>query len=128
MRITSRRSFLRGASGAALALPWLESLASAGTTPEQKPPLRLGFYYSPIGVVRRGFFPGEGHAGLPAFNGDLSQITESTIPAGSHAIELTSTLAPLSRVKNKGCSDHRAGSNIPERYRRPRAVRLVLPQ
>ena len=101
MRITSRRSFLRGASGAALALPWLESLASAGTTPEQKPPLRLGFYYSPIGVVRRGFFPGEGHAGLPAFNGDLSQITESTIPAGSHAIELTSTLAPLARVKNK---------------------------
>ena len=104
MRITSRRSFLRGAGGTALALPWLESLGAAAresTERNRKPPLRLGFYYVPIGVVRRNFFPGEGHAGLPAFNGDLSQITESTIPAGSHAIELTPALGPLDRVKRK---------------------------
>ncbi len=104
MRVTSRRSFLRGAGGVALALPWLESMAIAArpsTTPQRKPPQRLGFYYVPIGVVRRGFFPGERHAGLPAFNGDLSAITETRTPVGSHPIELTPTLEPLERVKHK---------------------------
>ena len=104
MRITSRRSFLRGAGGAALALPWLESVAMAArpsTTLQRQPPQRLGFYYVPIGVVRRGFFPGERHAGLPAFNGDLSAITETKTPVGSHPIELTPTLEPLERVKHK---------------------------
>ncbi len=103
MRITSRRSFLRGAGGAALALPWLESLGAAAreSTSQQHPPLRLGFYYVPIGIVRRNFFPGEGHAGLPGFNGDLSQVTESKIPVGSHAIELTPALEPLGRIKDK---------------------------
>ena len=98
-RLTSRRSFLQGAGGAALALPWLESLGLA--KPKSKPPLRLGFYYVPIGVVRRNFFPGEGNAGLPAFNGDFSQVTESTIPVGSHPLELTPALEPLGRVKDK---------------------------
>ncbi len=104
MRTTSRRSFLRGASGTVLALPWLESMAVAArpsTAPHQQPPRRLAFFYVPIGVVRRGFFPGELHAGLPAFNGDLSAITESTTPVGSNAIKLTPTLEPLERVKDK---------------------------
>ena len=98
-RLTSRRSFLRGAGGAAMALPWLESLGLAAL--KWKPPLRLGFYYVPIGVVRRNFFPGEGHAGLPAFNGDFSQVTESTNPVGSHPLGLTPALEPLGRVKDK---------------------------
>ena len=71
MKAPTRRSFLRSAGSAALALPWLESLAPAAKL--SKPPLRFGVYYVPIGVVRRNFFPGEAHAGLPAFNGDLSQ-------------------------------------------------------
>ena len=103
MRITSRRSFLRGAGGAALALPWLESLATAArpsSAKHENPPRRLAYYYVPIGVVRRGFFPGERHAGLPAFNGDLSAVTESRTPIGSNPIELTPTLAPLERVKD----------------------------
>jgi len=104
MQATSRRSFLRGAGGAVCALPWLESVARAAspsTTGPGKPPQRLAFYYVPIGVVRRGFFPGETHAGLPAFNGDTSAIIESKTPVGSHAIELTPTLAPLEKIKHK---------------------------
>ena len=103
MRVTSRRSFLRGVGGAALALPWLESLAmpARSSTPEGKPPRRLAFFYVPIGVVRRGFFPGELHAGLLAFNGDLSAIADTKTTVGSHAIKLTPTLEPLERVKHK---------------------------
>jgi len=45
----NRRSFLRGA-GAAVALPWLESLAPAlGSA--AKPPVRLAFFYAPNGIV-----------------------------------------------------------------------------
>lgn len=104
MRIASRRSFLRGVGGAALALPWLESLALAArpaTTSESRPPKRLAFYYVPIGVVRRGFFPGELHAGLPAFNGDSSAIVQTTTAVGSRPLELTPTLEPLQAVKSK---------------------------
>jgi len=81
-----------------LALPWLESVADGKA---RKPPLRLGFFYVPIGVVRRNFFPGELHAGLPAFNGDMSQVTASTIAVGSHPLELTPALAPLEKVRDK---------------------------
>lgn len=98
LRRATRRSFLRGAGRAALALPWLESLA-AGKPPA--PPLRLGFFYVPIGVVRRNFFPGETHAGLPEFNGDTSKVTESTIAPGSHPLELTPALQPLDKVREK---------------------------
>ena len=104
MRTTSRRSFLRGATGGVLALPWLESVQAAdrpGARRGEKPPLRLGIYYTPIGVVRRGFFPGERHAGLPAFNGDMSAITESTTPVGSNPLDLTPTLEPLAPVMDK---------------------------
>ena len=104
MRITSRRSFLQGAGGAALALPFLDSLGLAARPSKAsapRPPQRLGFFYVPIGVVRRGFFPGERHAGLPAFNGDVSAITETKTAVGSHAIDLTPTLEPLERVKQK---------------------------
>ena len=104
MRGTSRRSFLRGAGGAALALPWLESVSMAAqpsTKRPGRPPVRLGIYYVPIGVVRRGFFPGETHAGLPAFNFDLSALTESKTPVGSNKIDLAPTLEPLEKVKDK---------------------------
>lgn len=104
MRTTSRRSFLHGAGGAALALPWLDSIAAAARRPKfsgRRPPQRIGFYYVPIGVVRRGFFPGERNAGLPAFNGDTSAIVETQTSVGSHPMDLTPTLEPLERVKDK---------------------------
>ncbi len=100
-RELSRRSFLRGAGGAALALPWLESAAAGALGAANRPPVRLAFYYVPIGVVRRGFFPGEQHAGLPVFNGDLSAIVETNTTVGIHDIRLTPTLEPLEPVKDE---------------------------
>ena len=57
MVIQNRRSFLRGAGGALLSLPLLNSVAPAAAA-MAKPTQKMAFYYVPIGVVRRGFFPG----------------------------------------------------------------------
>ncbi|MDA0767431.1 MAG: DUF1552 domain-containing protein [Verrucomicrobia bacterium] len=101
MKQLSRRSFLRGAGGAVLTLPWLESLAGAvpgGARPAQ----RMAFFYVPIGVVRRGFFPGEQDAVLPKFIGDMKEIPrKAKIPVGMQPLQLTPTLEPLKGVKEK---------------------------
>ena len=76
MMKTSRRSFLRGAAGATLALPWLESLAHSEVPPQ--PAQRLAVFYVPIGVVRRGFFPGEQNAAIPKFTSSQEEITRET--------------------------------------------------
>lgn len=100
MKSVSRRSFLRGAGGSVLALPWLESLgiAAPGTEVAQ----RMAFFYVPIGVVRRGFFPGEENAILPKFTSNRVEIEkEKEFTAGFHALELTPTMEPLSGLKEK---------------------------
>lgn len=97
----SRRSFLRGAAGATLALPWLESLSVAAD--QTRPPQRLAIFYVPIGVVRRGFFPGEADAEIPKFTSSQKEIPRDvTIPVGLHDWkELTPTQAPLAAIKHK---------------------------
>lgn len=54
-----RRTFLRGAGGAAVALPFLDSmvpaLAKAATTPEK--PVRMAFVYVPNGIDMRNWNP-----------------------------------------------------------------------
>ena len=60
----TRRSFLRCATGATLALPFLESLHGATPAP---PAQRLAIFYVAIGVVRRNFYPGEQDLGLVNF-------------------------------------------------------------
>jgi hypothetical protein len=46
-----RRTFLRGL-GATVALPWLESMTPAvSALGSSKPPIRLGFFYTPNGIV-----------------------------------------------------------------------------
>ncbi|SVC92104.1 uncharacterized protein METZ01_LOCUS344958, partial [marine metagenome] len=99
MRQVARRSFLRGIGGAALALPWMESLGvAAATTPKQ----RIAWFYVPIGVVRRGFFPGESEANIPKFSGSRKEILRKVkSPLGLNPLELTSTQKPLERVKDK---------------------------
>lgn len=83
----TRRAFLRGACGTALALPWLESLdARAGSG--IKPPQRVAFFYVPMGVIREEFFPGE-------------QAKPEQHFAGSHAHICTRTLSPLDKVGAK---------------------------
>ena len=56
MKSTSRRNFLQSVGGAMVALPWLESVANADAGASVAK--RMVHYYVPIGVVRRGFFPG----------------------------------------------------------------------
>nr|WP_236649815.1 DUF1552 domain-containing protein [Rhodopirellula sp. SM50] len=102
MHRTSRRTFLRGLGGAALSLPWMESLATAGTAISV--PKRMAHFYVPIGVVRRGFFPGEANDVIP--KGNLGNVMTSlgkqdpffsVKPLG----ELTPTMRPLEPFKNK---------------------------
>jgi hypothetical protein len=95
----TRRSFLRGIGGSALALPWLESLGVAAT---MAPAQRIAWFYVPIGVVRRGFFPGESGAIIPKFSGSRKEISRDIkIPLGLNPLSLTPTQKPLERVKDK---------------------------
>lgn len=102
MRTTTRRTFLRGVGGAALALPWLESIAVASSV---KPiAQRMAHFYVPIGVVRRGFFPGEAGHVIPKGNlGDVMKSLGEQDPdfGVSKLTELTPTIQPLQGVKDK---------------------------
>ena len=97
---TSRRSFLRGMGGAVLALPWLESLGGAAVN--TVPALRAAWFYVPIGVVRRGFFPGEADAAIPQFSSNREALPNTArLPVGLLPLELTPTMKPLEKVKDK---------------------------
>lgn len=100
-----RRTFLRGTAGASgalatLSLPWFESLAlGAHKTPSK----RMAFFYVPIGVVRKGFFPGEANALLPKGNNfDAKLITGvEKLPVGIQDFPTTPTLEPLRELKDR---------------------------
>ena len=99
MKHTSRRAFLQGLGGTALALPWLESLGLAAA---QQPAQRAAFFYVPIGVVRRSFFPGEGDQITPKFGGNKqSAFKTANLKVGTHPLQLTPTMQPLAKVKDK---------------------------
>jgi hypothetical protein len=102
MRSLTRRTFLRGVGGTALALPWLESIAAAASA--TKVPLRMAHFYVPIGVVRRGFFPGEADDVIP--EGNLGNVMRSLGKQDPHFSvkpldKLTPTLLPLEAFKHK---------------------------
>lgn len=100
MKTINRRCFLQGVGGAALALPGLESLSSAAAT--NTVAQRMAFYYVPIGVVRRGFFPGEASAAIPEFTSSQKEIrSDAKIPLGLQPLKLTPTMQPLEKVKDK---------------------------
>jgi hypothetical protein len=81
-------------------LPWMESLAAG---PSKAVAQRLAFYYVPIGVVRRTFFPGEENGITPLFNRDnfKADETKTNLARGEHSLELTATMKPLERLKEK---------------------------
>lgn len=81
-----RRTFLRGVSGAALALPAFESLEAAAST--VKPATRVVWCYVPTGVIREEFFPGE-------------QKDPERVYVGPHAHTSTRTLRPLDPIAHK---------------------------
>ncbi len=99
IKATSRRSFLRGLGGSTLALPWLESIAA----PASKPMQRFALFYVPIGVVRRGFFPGESEGIIPKFKGGTGKALPKPgkLAVGTHEWELTPTQEPLAGMKGK---------------------------
>ncbi|MDF1814094.1 MAG: DUF1552 domain-containing protein [Verrucomicrobiales bacterium] len=102
MKSTSRRSFLRGIGGSALALPWMESIASAA--PANTVAQRMAHFYVPIGVVRRGFFPGESDDVIP--KGNLGNVMKSLGKQNpnfsvSPLENLTPTMTPLEGMKHK---------------------------
>lgn len=99
IKATSRRSFLRGLGGSTLALPWLESVAAPASGPMQ----RFALFYVPIGVVRRGFFPSEGEATIPKFNGGNGKELPKPgkLAAGTHDWQLSPTQEPLAAMKDK---------------------------
>ena len=101
--MTNRRRFLRGLGGTALSLPWLESIASAGSD-HPKSPMRMAHYYVPIGVVRRAFFPGESDHVIP--KGNLGNVMKSLGKQDPNfnvrpLDDLTPTLQPLQKFKDK---------------------------
>ncbi len=104
-RPVSRRRFLTAGGGAVLSLPWLESYSSITRAADtnETPEKRLAFFYLPNGITRRGFFPGEGDRPLPKFAGqnNVWRFEGKTVPAGSHELTFTPTLAPLHRVREK---------------------------
>ena len=84
-----RRTFLRGV-GAAVALPFLDSMVPAFAAPA-KPPVRLAFLYVPNGIDMKNWnVPQEGAFGelprimkpLEAFRGDMIQIGNLTNNSG----------------------------------------------
>lgn len=100
----ARRTFLRSATGAALALPYLESLQAAAA-PMPKPSQRLALFYVPIGVVRRTFFPGEENVAPVHFNDveGKKHFHEKLAkrPAGYYPLNFTPTLKPLEKMAQK---------------------------
>lgn len=99
---TTRRRFLRGLGGTALAVPWMPSLSSAADAIQV--PLRMAHFYVPIGVVRRGFFPGEADHVIPKGNlGNVMKSLGKQDPYGSvkPLTELTPTMQPLEDFKHK---------------------------
>ncbi len=100
-RSHSRRKFIAGAGGAALSLPWFESLAKGENS--SGPAQRLAFFYLPNGLVRRGFFPGESDRKLPSFanQNNVWRFEGEPAPVGSHSLTFTPTLAPLHKMREK---------------------------
>ncbi|MEN9020980.1 MAG: DUF1552 domain-containing protein, partial [Verrucomicrobiales bacterium] len=99
---STRRNFLRGLGGATLTLPWMESLSLA--TPAKGVAQRMAHFYVPIGVVRRGFFPGEADHVIP--KGNLGNVMASLGKQNPNfeakPLEaLTPTMEPLGDLKRK---------------------------
>lgn len=96
---STRRQFLRGAAGTTMTLPFLESVARAESSKPQK---RMAIYYVPMGVVRKGFFPGEEGTVLPKFQGATTPAIGIERPVAIQDFEnLTPTQSPLESLKHK---------------------------
>lgn len=86
-----------------MSLPWLESVASAASV-KAAVPMRMAHFYVPIGVVRRGFFPGEADDIIPKGNlgNRMSSLGKQDPKYSIKALgKLTPTMEPLKDFKQK---------------------------
>ncbi|MEM7392809.1 MAG: DUF1552 domain-containing protein [Verrucomicrobiota bacterium] len=96
----NRRQFLRGLGGSLLALPAFgEAAVPAGHVPK-----RMAHFYVPIGVVRRGFFPGEADHVIP--KGNLGRLRRSLGEQNPDFYvkpleHLTPTMEPLEHLRDQ---------------------------
>lgn len=98
-----RRKFLKGVGGAMLGIPWFESMAGHPDrlTSESE---KMVQFYVPIGVVRRGFFPGEADHVIP--KGNLGNVMKSLGKQNPDFFvrslgELTPTMRPIEPFRDK---------------------------
>jgi len=107
MQKITRRNFLR-AHGALLSLPFLHSFpvsrAVASAQKSAKPDKKIVIMYTPNGVVRRCFFPGEEEAELPGFIGGFNadKVKEKRRfknEPGIYEHQLSSTLQALAPIQ-----------------------------
>ena len=100
--MTSRRHFLRSSGKAVLSLPFLPSLAR-GSSATAKPAQKFAVFYTPIGVIRSGFFPGEENRKEEKHRGFVGSVGREGLQTnvGSSPLQLTQTMKPLEGVKNK---------------------------
>ena len=97
----TRRTILRGL-GTAIALPWMESLASAAPAPTAiAPPRRAAFVYVPNGVNMPGWTPGE--AGKL---GKLPETLTSLEPFKEYVNVLSNMTLDKGRANGDGPGDH----------------------
>jgi len=101
----ARRTFLRGA-GAALALPFLDSMVPAFGSPLAQPATRMGFVYVPNGIISKNWLPLSTGANLE-FNSTMKPLE-----AFREQVLVLSNLAQINgRSFGDGGGDHaRAGA------------------
>ncbi|WP_165073609.1 DUF1552 domain-containing protein [Paludisphaera rhizosphaerae] len=98
----SRRTLLRGV-GAAIALPWMESMAVAAAPAAKGPagPRRMAFFYVPNGVHMQDWKPGaEGR------DFQIPWILEPLAPLKQDMLVLTGLAQDNARAKGDGPGDH----------------------
>ena len=86
-----------------MAIPFLDSL-SMGSSSKHSVVTRMAHFYVPIGVVRRGFFPGEADHRIPKGNqgNRMSSLGKQDPKFSVRKLEqLTPTLEPLESIKHK---------------------------
>src|SRR5215475_6775318 len=98
-----RRTFLRGI-GAAIALPWLESMVPAfASGVETRPALRLGVIYVPNGIIMSKWTPSKEGPGF--------DITPALAPFRNHLVVLSGLAANGGRaLEGEGAGEHARAS------------------
>src|SRR5262245_11855201 len=98
----SRRTFLRGAFGATIALPMLDAMAPALTAQSKTaaaPPLRFGTVYLPCGI-----YPDTWHPEAAGSDFAFKPVMQPLEPHRSHLVTISNMTAPWGESVHVGAS------------------------